>query len=183
MDLIKKIKKQIYPSKDYIFHEIKIDGNKVTFLYNEVLADSKSINEFILYRMTKLNTNKLKELENHLPNCNTKIINEQDIFSFLSNGYLIILYKKIYACELRINLDRGINQVQSELALYGPKDSFTETYNTNLGLIRKRLKTPFLKCIDKVIGTHTNTKIGIIYVDGIAKKDLVEHVKKKLDTR
>ena len=181
MDLIKKIKKQIYPSKDYIFHEIKIDGNKVTFLYNEVLADSKSINEFILYRMTKLNTNKLKELENHLPNCNTKIINEQDIFSFLSNGYLIILYKKIYACELRINLDRGINQVQSELALYGPKDSFTETYNTNLGLIRKRLKTPFLKCIDKVIGTHTNTKIGIIYVDGIAKKDLVEHVKKKLD--
>ena len=180
MNLIKKIQKQIYPSKDYIFHKIKIDGKKITFFYNEVLTDSKSINEFILYRLTKLKTKELENLDNNLPNCNTRIIKEKDIISFLNNGYLIIIYNKIYACELRINLDRGINTIQSELAIYGPKDSFTETYNTNLGLIRRRLKTPFLKCIDKIIGSKTNTKVGIIYIDGIVKKDLVKHIEKKL---
>ncbi len=181
MNIIKKIQKQVYPSKDYIFHEIQIDGNKINFFYNEVLSDSKSINEFILYRLTKLKTKELKSLNNHLPNCNTKVIKEKDILSFLNNGFLILIYDKIYACELRANLDRGINMIQSELALYGPKDSFTETYNTNLGLIRRRIKTSSLKCIDKVIGTYSKTKIGIIYIDGIVKKDLVEHVKEKLN--
>ena len=42
-------------------------------------------------------------------------------------------------------LGRNISTVTSELSLTGPKDSFTEIYDTNLGLIKKRITSTKLK--------------------------------------
>lgn len=77
--------------------------------------------------------------------------------------------------------DRGITNVQSELSLCGPKDSFIENINVNLGLIRKRIKNNDLKVDSMYIGRYTDTKVDILYIEGIVKKDLVNHVKKKLN--
>lgn len=181
MGILEEIKKQVHPSKDYIFVEMLIDKRKVNIVYNEVLVDTKSINEFILYRLTKLKEKQLESLKNNLPNCNTQIIGKKEVLSFLNNGFLILIFDKIYACEVRANLDRGINMIQSELALYGPKDSFTETYNVNLGLIRRRIKSSSLKCINKVVGNYSKTKIGIVYIEKIAKMDLVKEIMDKLN--
>ena len=77
-------------------------------------------------------------------------------------------------------LDRGVTTVSSELSLSGPKDSFNENINTNLGLIKKRIKSNDLKIDNMNIGLYTNTSINILYINGIVKNDLVNHVKKKL---
>ena len=54
------LKKKLYlTSNDYIKKEIIIHSKKVQYLYNEVLADSKKINELVLIPLTKL---KKKEL-------------------------------------------------------------------------------------------------------------------------
>ncbi|MBQ9019102.1 MAG: spore germination protein [Bacilli bacterium] len=181
MKLIDSIKSSLFPSKDYIFDEVVIKGRHINLIYNEILCDTKSINEYVLYRLTKLKLSEFNHLENSLSTANVLKINNYDIIDYLNNGFLIIIYKKVYAIELRTILDRGITTIQSELSLSGPKDSFSENFNTNLGLIRRRLKSSELKSETMDIGKISKTKVGILYVDNIVKKNLVEHVKKNLN--
>ena len=77
--------------------------------------------------------------------------------------------------------ERDIGLIRSELALSGPKDSFNESINTNLNLIKKRIKSKDLMVESMNIGRYTKTTINILYIDGIVKKDLVNHIKKKLN--
>ena len=77
--------------------------------------------------------------------------------------------------------DRDIGVIRSELGLSGPKDSFIENINTNLELIKKRIKSDKLKIDNMSIGRYTKTNINILYIEGIVKKDLVNHIKKKLN--
>lgn len=77
--------------------------------------------------------------------------------------------------------DRDVGLIRSELTLSGAKDSFIENINTNYNLIKKRIKSNELKKEVLNIGRYTKTDINILYVDGIVKKDLVNHVKKKLE--
>ena len=181
MELIDFIKNNIYPSNDYIIDSVIVSGKSVYFFYNEVLCDTRSIDNIILYRLLLLNKRELNNLDNHIPSCNTLIINKKDVLDYLNNGFLIIFYKKIYAFELKSNLDRGVNTIESELTLSGPKDSFSEYYNTNLGLIRRRIKSTKLKVDSCLIGRYSKTKVGILYINGICKKNLPIHIKKSLN--
>lgn len=77
-------------------------------------------------------------------------------------------------------LGRNISTVTSELSLTGPKDSFTEIYDTNLGLIKKRITSTKLKLKELNIGKYTNTKVGILYIDDICKESIINHVTNRL---
>ena len=77
--------------------------------------------------------------------------------------------------------ERDIGIIRSEITLGGARDSFIENINTNLNLIKKRIKSDKLKVDSMDIGRYTKTKINILYIDGIVKKDLVNHIKKKLE--
>ena len=181
MDINNYIKKKLYPSKDYIFREFKVKGKNINIIFNEVLTDGSGINEFILESLINLEKKDLLELENKLSACNCKIIDENEVIDNLNNGFVIIIYKKIYACEIRANLDRGVNTIESELSISGPKDSFSETFNTNLGLIRRRIKSDKLKVKDFNIGRYSKTKVGLLYVDGICSEKLVKKIEKSLE--
>ena len=81
---------------------------------------------------------------------------------------------------MKANLNRGIQDVKSELSLEGPKDSFIEDIKTNFGLIKKRIKSKNLKDKKFNIGRYTKTDVKLLYMEDIAKKSLVEHTEKKL---
>lgn len=184
MILINDLKKKIGPSKDYKFKEFIINGKKVELIFNEVLTNKTDINNQIIDRLLLLNRKQLNNLENNISDCYCEIINKEDILSYLNKGFLIIIVKKIYALEFKSVLDRGITNIESELSLSGPKDSFSENFNTNLGLIRRRIKSCELYVEDMEIGRSTKTKVGILYMNHIVKKGLPEEVKnvlKKID--
>lgn len=181
---IDKLKKEIAPSKDYIFKNIIIDGKKVTIIFNEVLVNGESIDEVILKKLLTLKKKELKHLEDNLPTKNIKIITEEEIIYHLNNGYVVIISDKIYASEVKANLDRGINTINGELSITGPKDSFSENFNTNLGLIRRRIKSADLKVIDLYPGRSSNTKVGVLYMENIVRKEIparVIEVLKRID--
>lgn len=82
---------------------------------------------------------------------------------------------------MKINPNRGVQEIKSELSLEGPKDSFIEDIETNILLITKRIKSKTLKQDDYKIGRYTKTKTKLLYIDNIVKNSLVEHTKKKLE--
>lgn len=176
MSIVKEIKTRVGTSNDYKIKDICIDGKTLTLFYNEVLTDSSSIDNFVLKSLLNLDRNSFRTLDEHLPAINISKIKKNQIYDFVNNGFLIIFYKKIYAVEVKAKLDRGINNIQSELSLSGPKDSFSENYNTNLGLIRRRIKSCDLKVMNLDIGVRSKTKVGILYIDDIVDKKIVKRI-------
>ncbi len=181
MSLINKLKNDVGPSKDYKFKELIIDKCDVLLIFNEVLTDGQDINDFVLRKLLLLNKRQLNKLDNVLPNTNITNIKESEILNFVNNGYLVIVCKRrIYASEFKNVLERGITTIGSELSITGPKDSFSENFNTNLGLIRRRIKSSDLYVEDFTIGRSSKTKIGVLYMNNIVKKQLPKEVIKKL---
>ena len=178
--IVNDIRKRL-PSKDYIYKKIKIDKKELYLIFNEVLCSGNEINESILKRLTLLN-HKNFDLENKLPANNIKIIKKDEIISYVNKGFVVCLTDDmIFAIEEKQKLERGITTIESELSLNGPKDSFSESFNTNLGLIRRRIKSEDLWWDEVTLGKSTETKVGILYMNNIVDKDLVEKVKARLN--
>lgn len=189
--MIEKLKKDTNQVSDIIYKEIDIQNRKIMVIYSEVLASGEDISRVILRDISHIVEENLlgKEdlfsyLYNNIPGHNrTTIQNYSDFLSKLWNGYTIIYIneKEIFALETRAQLDRGINTVDSELSIRGPKDSFTENFNKNLGLIRRRIKSTSLWLKDITIGKQTQTKVGVCYMNNIVDDKLVEQVVSKLE--
>lgn len=181
MFLIPRIKKAISVSKDYKIKEVTVAGRTVYLVFNEVLCNTSMINDFILRELVSLNKKELNHIESEIPAANVIPIQEADIFSFVNQGFVALIYRnKIFAIEVRAILDRGVTTVQSELSITGPKDSFTENFNSNLGLIRRRIKTTKLESRDMEIGRYTKTRVTVLSMKGIVKDNLVDDVCRQL---
>ncbi len=179
--ILKKIKEKLGPSKDYIDKKVLVEKEEIHILFSEVLSSGSDINEYILKRIVLLSKKQLKDLETYLPNNNIKKIKEEEITDYMNKGFVIIITKwNIYASEIRQSLERGITTIESELSITGPKDSFSENFNTNLGLIRKRIKSDFLWWEEEEIGLSSKTKVGILYMKDIVEEGLVTKVVEKL---
>ena len=188
--MLEKLKKDTNYASDIIYKEIKINNRKIYIVYSEVLSSGDDISKVILKNISYIiEENLIQEedlysyLYNNIPSHNrVDITNYQDFVSKIFNGYTVIYIndKKVFALETKAKLDRGINTVDSELSIRGPKDSFTENFNKNLGLIRKRIKSENLWVEDLLVGKETKTKVGICYMNNIINQKLLENVIEKL---
>jgi len=177
---VKKLEDKFKLNGDYIFKTIKIGRKKIFFVFNEVLTSSEYVNDFILKRATKLKAKDLDNLMNILPDANMKEIKKEEAIDYMHKGFIIIFTETIIAIEAKATLDRGVSAIESELSIKGPKDAFSENFNTNLGLIRRRIKSEHLIAERREIGRSSKTSIGILYMDDIIDHGLLEQVKEKL---
>lgn len=135
-------------------------------------------------KVENLNKNKLIDIiEESLSICKVKNLDlkKDDIMYYIFSGFTLIIHdSKILAVETKEKLDRGISEHTTEITLKGPKDSFIENYQTNIGLIRKRIKDENLVVEETKVGRRSKTKVGLLYISDIARQDFVSHVKSKL---
>ena len=75
---------------------------------------------------------------------------------------------------------RNIGDPLIEQTVRGPQEGFVESLDTNLSMMRKRLKTPELKTESHIVGTRSNTKLIIAYLNGIADGDIIKEAKKRI---
>lgn len=160
----------------------RIISNKIGYAFLESVSSDDKISNFLNKAISRLeNFNNLyDELKNHIYNSNLSILdNLDDVFYYLANGFTIIFIHnsdKSIVVETRAHLDRGVVESSVEPVIRGPKDSFTENHPTNIGLIRKRIKDHNLLFQDLKIGTRSQTKVSIGYINGIANVDNVQRI-------
>lgn len=75
---------------------------------------------------------------------------------------------------------RSIDQPQKEGGLKGPRDSFTENFRTNTALIRRKIKDPKMKEQQGYIGQRSKTVYGLMYLEDLARPDLLEKINQRL---
>ena len=172
----------INPSIDYKTKEIIINKQKIILLYNDILVNKEMINKEILSKIRDLSKKQIQSLNKYLPNINTEKIKKKDINNKLNNSNLIlIINNNIYSIETKLITDRAISPSTNELNITGPKDSFNENINTNINLIRKRIKSKNLILKESIIGKQTNTKISLLYMNNIANDKLVNEIQNKIN--
>ncbi len=183
--IVERLKNEFSKTPDLIIKEIKLNMfNTLYILYLETVSGSNKVNDYILKNIIdnkdKINKN---NIDSFLAGPNTKEINKYDeIEYFLTSGFTIVILKnKIYGVETRADINRAVSNADVETAINGPKDSFTENYQINVGLIKRRLKSHNLKIANRVIGRKTSTQVGILYFDDIADLNLVKNILEKLD--
>ena len=104
-------------------------------------------------------------------------MSNDDIFYYIFSGYTCLIYKNnVLVIETKASLDRSISEPTSEKNIKGPKDSFIENYQKNVGLIRKRIKSEKLILQEQKVGRRSKTKVGIMYISDIARPKLVEYI-------
>lgn len=185
--LVDKIKDAFGNATDLIVRPFNIDNKEITLIMNEVLGSSDYVNDFILRRLLKLNfqSNDIgSELLNNIPTNNGKILNNFDeMLDYICMGFALLIFSdnEALAIEARASVDRGIPEVSNEASITGSKDAFNENFNTNVGLIRRRLRTNHLYVDSIFVGKSSKTKVGILYMKNIATLKNVEKVKQKLN--
>ena len=172
----------INPSIDYKIKEIIINKQKIILIYNDILVNKEMINKEILSKINELSKKQIINLNKYLPNINTEKINKKDINNKLNNSNLIlIINNNIYSIEVKLITDRAISPSTNELNITGPKDSFNENINTNINLIRKRIKSKNLILKESILGKQTNIKVSILYMNNIANKKLINQIQNKIN--
>ncbi|MFD0674452.1 spore germination protein [Cohnella sp. GCM10027633] len=102
----------------------------------------------------------------------------------LMEGSTIIM---IHGCTTAISAStaggekRSVEEPSTQTVVRGPKESFTENINTNMSLLRRRIKSPQLRAEYRQIGEQTKTHIAVVYLKGIAKDGVVQEVMSRLD--
>ena len=76
---------------------------------------------------------------------------------------------------------RGVDESATEGGMRGARDSFNESIRMSTALIRRRIKDTALKVHQDHIGVRSRTDYAIMYIKGIAKEELVENVKNRLN--
>ena len=178
---LKKFKKY---NPDLKIRELKNGDTTVYIIYFETLCKSNTINDFILKPIYDDKIKSLDDIKNKLPSGNLLEINDENtLYDNLYSGFTIIsIDNKFISFETKESLDSGIIAATNEKVIKGPKDAFTENYQSNIGLIRKRIRSKNLKINEYTIGTSSKTKVALFYLNDIVNKDLVNIIEKKLKT-
>lgn len=75
---------------------------------------------------------------------------------------------------------RQVEEPSTQTIIKGPKEGFTESIQTNLGLIRRRITQPGL-CFEKyVLGSDTSTTVYLAYIDGLVNPGILEEGRRRL---
>jgi len=179
-------------SSDVTTRIIKIGQKKVGYIYLESVSSDEKISDFLVRGLTwdarETNFNLFNEifekLQNTISNSKLKTTESyEELFYYLASGFTAIVVEgcsQAIVVETRIKLDRGVVEATTEAIVRGPKDSFTENHNVNIGLIRKRIKDPKLWFQEIIVGKRTKTKVTISYLSDIVENNKIEKIKKKI---
>lgn len=118
-------------------------------------------------------------------NCHNLEISEdlQKALVQLGSGDCIVLIGDAPRCiiiDTKGMAQRSNSIPETEISLLGPQDGFNENIMANLGLLKKRIASPNLKCEFSVLGRQCNNKVVVCYLEGVVRKSTVDALKERL---
>jgi len=180
---------------DYIKRKLTIGGiNKVDvyLAYTDNMVDRTlleySIIKNLLFKMENMPIEGKYEhiIKYGLQTADFKeVLTMDDVSQSVISGDVVLLidgYQKGIAISLKNFPGRGVPEVDAEVTIKGPKDSFAESIAINTVLIRRRIKDTHLKMEPLQIGIRSRTSVTLAYISGIADDELIEEVKRRFDS-
>ncbi|MGN0585303.1 MAG: spore germination protein [Ruminococcus sp.] len=188
---IRRIKEISDGSSDVMINEFKLSGIPAALLVCEGMVSTGVITDLILEPVThvQLANTTVEKLTYHLNNRlllsldRSKAENYRDLFRFLNSGFAVLLihgasYALVYGVQ---GYDkRSVAEPEGESNVMGAGDGFAETVRMNMSLVRRRMKTPFLKMELFPIGDKSQTDICLCYMYDRVPEKLISEIKNRI---
>jgi spore germination protein KA len=153
------------------------DGPKAAIVFLMSLIDQTLVDQFVIQETNHWNS--LSVSVQHTVN------SVEEAAEQLLQGYSLVLVDgeaMAIAAATNGGDRRSVSEPSAESVVRGPREAFNESMQTNIGLVRRRLVTPKLRIIKLSLGAVTNTAVSFMYLDGIAKPQIVAEVKRRLES-
>ncbi len=193
---IERIRKITGNSSDLIIRPLK--GNDIvnmTAVYIDGLVDSPTVNKFVVDSVFQ-NIDPQPEGKKDKQELFEKIFAEvvsigevkqlsnwKDVFLLLMAGNTLLLIDdvpKVMVIDTKGGKKRNVEEPPTEVSIRGPRDGFTESIQTNISLIRRRIQNPNIWVETMKIGNLSQTSVSILYLNGIANEKIVNEVRTRL---
>jgi spore germination protein KA len=162
----------------------------LVFVYCEELCDNQLMKQAIFptfremcreypcQSVEEIEANKLLPME-----LIGKEVRIDDLNFHLFSGDLLVYFQEadvLYSLTLAKPPNRDPEEPNTEVSIRGPKDGFIEEISKNVALIRKRIKSHQLCYEQFIVGTRSQTKVGLMYMADIANPEMIQEVKKRI---
>lgn len=175
------IKAKLNKNEDVRYKNINIPTGVLTLIFIDSLIDKDFINNYIIAPLLKNPEEQLSIdiIINKTLLCisTAKMLPLDDCVMNILCGNVIILSSfsdKVIICNAEKNIHRLVEKSVNEPAIKGSQESFNESMNDNINLIRIRIKNQSLKIEEFQLGTDSNSSGILIYMKDKAPEDLVK---------
>lgn len=189
--LVEKIKSKYTKDSQIKTVELGNGENKITIFYIESLVEKSLFSASVLSPLQEfLKTQNLEKTKIKLEKIKTEVLSlfsieevketNNILKDILCGSAVLVIDERAMSIPLYKTEKRSVAEPPTSKVIKGPREGFVEDIFTNIGLIRKRLKTPNLQLVDFVVGKQTNTNISVVYLKGIAREDILDKIIKRL---
>jgi len=199
MDLnTKNLESLLNKNLDICFKKIYTGSDKtikISIIYIEELTEMDYLSNFIIKPLLEMPDFRNAESEKEVialieagslyyPIGN-KIKDIDSAVSLLFQGNVLLVFDEesiSFSFEAKGFDKRNITEPSSENVIKGPKDSFVEDLMTNIATIRRRIASPDLVIEKVTLGKQTKTNVALVYHKGIANKNIVDDIRKRINS-
>ncbi|WP_238403230.1 spore germination protein [Paenibacillus mesophilus] len=192
-DNISRLRDSFGNSKDFVVRELVIGKERevrMAFTYIDGLVDKDSVfrlMESLLQHADEIVRNEFDGFVRHLLITVGDVGYKTDfagIQACILAGETVIwtdLSSTAIVVKTRGGERRQVTEPVSQTVVRGPQDAFTESLDTNVSLVRRRIKHPNLWIESRHIGRITRTEVALLYINGLVKEELLQELQTRLD--
>ncbi|KQX48654.1 spore germination protein [Paenibacillus sp. Root444D2] len=186
MNSVPQVWKELNESSDFFYFYHKTNTEPFFIGYFKSLTESKVLHEHILGTLSKDSDVSLDDLYKLIPVAEKEMSSDWNyIRNKLLRGYVAIQHGLQNTNCLLINAvlskGRDVTKPEIEFNVEGPKEAFVESLDTNLNLIRKRIPIPKLRIKEIIVGSVSESRVAICYMDGITNEQYVNTCIQRLE--
>jgi len=188
---IAQITNELGNSSDLEVMHFQTSKSLICALYIKNLVDKTKINALSSELIKFIEQNKKNDMNFDILKSDLSGLRESNegcdfetLYADLLSGntvFLVDKYGKFFSIAASSDDGRSIEEPTSQTVIRGPKDGFTEKISNNILLIRKRIKSKFLRVENLYLGATTRTSVTLMYIQNIAKEEIVQEVRNRLD--
>ncbi len=178
--------KNALKSDDVLYFDFTVLNAQATAVYLESMCDKELLGKLAISPLSSLKSeSSLEDIERqiHLPETE-KLSRANDVLTKIISGDAVIFIDGVsFAISIATKkpATRAVAEPPTSSVLKGPREGFVENLQTNLSLIRQRVKSPDFTYEKLTIGKYSQTTVGIVYVSTIADQKIVNSLKEKLN--
>ena len=183
---VEEYKKRLNESSDFGFRYFFRESQSFSFIFLKSIIDQNLLSNAIYFplQMYKGEYTLDNILNNIFKSVEVVEINEEDVVKEVLNGK-VVAFTNFFSSIIAIDICKFPTRLPSEPptspVLQGPREGFVEDLQTNITLIRRRLKTENLVLKTLEVGSQSKTKVVVSYLKGVAEKRVVDKIIKKLE--
>lgn len=185
------ITKLLSDCADIVYKPQWIYGRHGTLIYISSITDSLAIQEYIVPSLqggaqpgaTWADFKAELSAGTAVPVPYTQVSTPEEAVECIVLGQAVLCiegHPVFYCFEVTQYKKRSITESQHEMVIVGPQEAFIEDIDSNLSLLRHKLKHPALKVKKMMIGKFTKSTTCVIYIEGLADMEMVEDIERKL---